>query len=321
MRSRAFVWQAAALIAVAAILAAVSLQTAANLKARGIASGFGYLGRAAGFEIAPGPLRYSSRDTYARALAIGVCNTARVSLAGGLFAAALGVSIAVARLSRIEMVSTAAAAYVEIVRNTPLLLQLLVWYSLSQSLPGTHDALHPLPGVFLSSRGLFLPWIRWRGGSLFIEYPAAGAFDFHGGLSISPEFLALLAGLSTYTAAFLGEIIRGGLVAVDQGQIEAAAALGLSRARALQLVVMPQALPMIVPPAVSQFLNLLKNSSLAVAIGYPDLISITNTTLNQTGQAVEAIAVAMGVYLAISVTVSWAFNSHRAAAAAAPADL
>ena len=148
-----------------------------------------------------------------------------------------------------------------------------------------------------------------------IEHPAFVGFDFRGGLSISPEFAALLIGLSTYTAAFIGEIVRGGILAVDRGQTEAAAALGLSRGRTLRLVVLPQALRVIVPPTTSQFLNLVKNSSLAVAIGYPDLISITNTTLNQTGQAIEAIALVAMVYLAISLVISLVMNLYNPAAA------
>ena len=138
-------------------------------------------------------------------------------------------------------------------------------------------------------------------------------FGFQGGASVSPEFAALLVGLTTCTAALIGEIVRGGILAVDKGQSEAAAALGLSRAKILRLVVLPQALRVIIPPTTSQFLNLLKNSSLAVAIGYPDLISITNTTLNQTGQAIEAIALAMAAYLVVSLGVSLAMNVYNAA--------
>jgi general L-amino acid transport system permease protein len=149
------------------------------------------------------------------------------------------------------------------------------------------------------------PWIA-------VERPALVGLGFQGGASISPEFAALLVGLTAYTAAFIGETVRGGILAVSKGQSEAAAALGLPRMKILRLVVLPQALRLIIPPTTSQFLNLLKNSSLAVAIGYPDLISITNTTLNQTGQAIEAIALAMAVYLAISLAVSLAMNAYNA---------
>jgi general L-amino acid transport system permease protein len=352
---------------VGAIVAIVAMQTAANLRLRGIASGFDYLSRATGFEVSLGPLSYTSRDTYARALGLGLLNTLRVSLLGIAIAAALGLFIGVARLSNIWVVSAMSRAYVEIFRNTPLLLQLLFWYTLTRALPGPRDALRPFPGIFLCLRGLYLPRLAWHAGYLWLAYelvvlatlavlvmvysrhrwertgrglpmvrllacaaliilstaiiigrpaptverPGLVGFDFHGGISISPEFAALLVGLSTYTAAFIGEIVRGGILAVDKGQTEAAAALGLSRSRVVQLVVLPQALRVIVPPTTSQFLSLAKNSSLAVAIGYPDLISITNTTLNQTGQAIEAITLAATVYLAISLTISLTMNLYN----------
>jgi general L-amino acid transport system permease protein len=313
-RTRAVAWQIAVLALVCATVALVAIQTADNLEQRGIVSGFGYLTRAAGFEIAAGPLSYSARDSYARALAVGLVNTLRVAVLGILIATALGVAIAVARLSKIWVVSASARVYVEIMRNTPLLLQLLFWYSLWQSLPEPRAALSPFPGVFLCFRGLFLPCLAWHDGSLGLEHPALVGFGFQGGTSISPEFAALLIGLATCTAAYIGEIVRGGILSVGRGQMEAAAALGLSRGRALQLVVLPQALPVILPPTTSQFLNITKNSSLAVAIGYPDLVSITNTTLNQTGQAIEAIALAMVVYVAISLLISLAMNAYDNAA-------
>jgi general L-amino acid transport system permease protein len=314
-RTRTIVWQILVVAVVVAIAAAIAVHTAANLRARGIASGFDFLGRAAGFEISRGPIEFSSRDTYARALLVGLLNTLRVSLTGIVLATTLGVALGVARLSNVWIASTIARGYLEVIRNTPLLLQLLFWYSLTQGLPGPREALNPLPGVFLCFRGLFFPSLLWHSGYPWIsaEWPVLVGFGFQGGASISPEFAALLVGLTTYTAAFIGEIVRGGVLAVDKGQREAAAALGLSRTRILRLVVLPQALRVIIPPTTSQFLNLVKNSSLAVAIGYPDLISITNTTLNQTGQAIEAIALAMTVYLGISVSLSLAMNAYNAA--------
>jgi len=297
------------------VAAARVLQAAANLRARGIASGFDFLDRTAGFEIARGPIDFSSRDTYARALFVGFINTFRVSLLGIALATALGVVLGVARLSSVWVIAAIAKGYLEVMRNTPLLLQLLFWYSLWQTLPAPPDALTPLPGVFLCFRGLFVPSPIWQTDYpwISIERPALAGFGFQGGASVSPEFAALLAGLTMYTAALIGEIVRGGILAVDKGQSEAAAALGLSRIRILRHVVLPQALRIIIPPTASQFLNLVKNSTLAVAIGYPDLISITNTTLNQTGQAIEAIGLAMAVYLAVSVSLSLAMNAYNAA--------
>jgi general L-amino acid transport system permease protein len=368
-KTRAILWQALIIVVVCGVAAMIALQTTANLKSRGITSGFDYLKRAAGFEVTPGPVHYSSSDTYARALGLGFANTLRVGALAIILATTFGVLLGIARLSKIWVVSAAARGYVEVLRNTPLLLQLLFWYSLSQALPGPRDALQPLRGVFLCIRGLFLPRVVVRGGYFWlasallvlailacsmvvrsrrmreqtgrglptiwlltsaagallpaaivlghpvvtIEQPALAGFDFHGGLSISPEFAALLIGLSTYTAAFIAEIVRGGILAVDRGQAEAASALGLSRGRVLRRVVLPQALRVIIPPTTSQYLNLVKNSSLAVAIGYPDLISITSTTLNQTGQAIEAITLAMIVYLSISLMISLAMNFYNGA--------
>jgi general L-amino acid transport system permease protein len=302
-------------LAAVAIAATVATQTAVNLRARGIASGFEFLGRPAGFEIARGLLPFSSSDTYARALLVGLLNSVRVSFFGIAIATSLGLLIGIARLSGTWIVSAVARMYVEVSRNTPLLLQLLFWYTLTQGLPGPAAALNPLPGVYLCFRGLFLPTLIARPEFPWIgaESPTLVGFGFQGGTSVSPEFAALLIGLSMYTAAFIGETVRSGILAIGSGQTEAAAALGLSRLHALRFVVLPQALRVIIPPATSQFLNLFKNSSLAVAIGYPDLMSITNTTLNQTGQAIEAIALAMAVYLAVSLSLSAAMNLYNRA--------
>jgi len=159
-----------------------------------------------------------------------------------------------------------------------------------------------------------LPTLAWAitGAPTTIEIPALRGFDYQGGKVISPEFAALLIGLSTYTAAFIAEVVRAGILAVDRGQGEAAMALGLSQGQRLRLVTLPQALRVIIPPLTSQYLNLTKNSSLAVAIGYPDLVAIANTTMNQTGQAIEAIAMLMAVYLGISIAISLLMNWYNA---------
>jgi len=162
---------------------------------------------------------------------------------------------------------------------------------------------------------IVLPGLVWLiGGAPFtIDHAAMGKFDFTGGWRLLPEFLALLLGLALYTAAFIAEIVRAGIQSVGRGQTEAAHALGLSNGQALRLVVIPQALRVIIPPLTSQILNLTKNSSLAVAIGYPDLVSVfAGTVLNQTGQAIEVIAITMGVYLVISLATSLAMNLYNA---------
>ena len=271
-------------------------QTATNLKTRGIASGF-HLSRPLGRvrEIARGPLPYSSRDPYVWALFVGVANTLRVTVAGIILATILGgssVSPAHRKLPPCRRWRGSTPRRCGIRR---FCCSCCSGYALTRALPDPRHAWQPLGGVFLCFRGLYLPALRWHGvsGWFSIEYPAFAGFDFHGGISMTPEFVALLIGLSTCTAAFIGEIVRGGILAVDRGQADAAAALGLSRATALRRVILPQAMRLILPPVTSQFVNVAKNSSLAVAIGYPDVISITNTTVNQTGQAIEALAIAM----------------------------
>jgi general L-amino acid transport system permease protein len=160
---------------------------------------------------------------------------------------------------------------------------------------------------------LGLPLLAWAfgGAPTELDVPAMQGFDFAGGRVISPEFMALLIGLSTYTAAFIAEVVRAGILAVDKGQTEAAMAIGLTPGQRLRLVTMPQALRVIIPPMTSQYLNLTKNSSLAVAIGYPDLVSVANTSMNQTGQAIEAIAILMAVYLTISLAISLFMNWYN----------
>ncbi|MGH6917686.1 MAG: amino acid ABC transporter permease, partial [Geminicoccaceae bacterium] len=168
----------------------------------------------------------------------------------------------------------------------------------------------------LASVGLLigLPLLTFLalGAPVSFEYPEMGRFRLTGGLTLVPEFVALLAGLTIYTAAFIAEIVRAGVMAVSHGQIEAASALGLRPGQTLRFVVIPQAMRVIIPPLTSQYLNLTKNSSLAVAIGYPDLVSIVaGTTLNQTGQAVEAIAMTMAVYLTLSLAISLFMNWYN----------
>jgi general L-amino acid transport system permease protein len=356
---RALVYQA--LLAVAVGLAAWYLiaNTAHNLEKRGITSGFQFLSREAGFEISETTfLSYDAASTYLRAIAVGFCNTIRVAAIGIMLATMLGALIGLARLTRNWLVVKLAGGYVEVIRNVPLLVQLFFWYAvITEYLPTPAEALNPLPGIFVTNRGVFFPVPRWHavyawlgaalvagiacalvlkrftarkqaliagaavalavalfliaGARLEMSHPELAGFNFSGGGALSPEFAALLLGLAIYTAAFIAEIVRAGVLAVERGQFEAASSLGLSRWRAMRLVILPQALRAIVPPLTSQYLNITKNSSLAVAIGYPDLVSIANTTINQTGQAIEGIAIIMLVYLTISLTLSALMNWYN----------
>lgn len=294
-RVRAFVWQALALAAVAMAAVALVQLTLANLRERGIHSGFGFLVDPTGFEIGESLLAFDSTQPYWRALLVGLLNTLRVAAAGIVLATVLGTAVALARLSRNALLRALGYAYVELLRNVPLLLQLLMWYLvLVEGLPEF--------GEPLQLRGLG-------------ELSKAGFNVTALGFNLSTEFMALLLGLTLYTAAFIAEVVRAGLLAVPAGQREAAASLGLSRRQQLRLVVMPQALRVIVPPLTNQYLNLTKNSSLAVAIGYPDVVGIANTAINQTGRAVECIALIMLVYLSLSLATAAAMGwlNRRAA--------
>ena len=291
----------------------------------------------------------------------------KVATIGIVFATIAGTLVGVAQLSRNWLLARLSAVYVEVFRDVPLLLQLLFWYSLLRALPAPRQSLQPVPGVFLSNRGLVFPTIEFgtphliiallmvmgaiatvscwqvtgrkhspslqRTASLLVgliafilipvfagwnleasfrlDVPVLQGFNFRGGTLVSPEFFALLFGLVVYTAAFIAEIVRSGISGVATGQWEAGRALGLSDRLILQKIVMPQALRLIIPPLTSQYLNLTKNSSLAVAIGYQDIVSIANTTLNQTGQAIEGIGIIMGVYLTISLSISLFMNWYN----------
>ena len=302
---RGWIAQAALLAAAGLVLWFFVSNTAHNLETRKIASGFGFLWREAGFEIGEtGAIAYGAADSYLRALGVGLWNTFRVAAIGVVLATLLGTLIGLARLSPNWLLKKLAAAYVETIRNVPLLVQLFFWYAvIAENLPDPGDALQPLAGVFLSNRGIAFP-TPW-------STPVLNGFNFTGGAALSPEFAALLVGLVTYTAAFIAEIVRAGVLSVGRGQVDAAYSMGLTRRRALRFVVLPQALRLIVPPLTSQYLNLAKNSSLAVAIGYPDLVSIANTTMNQTGQAIEGIAIIMAVFLTISLSISAFMNWYN----------
>jgi len=305
-KGRRIAYQAAAIGAALFVAWFLVSNTMANLEERRIASGFSFLQREAGFEIGESAfLRYSASDSYLRALIVGLTNTLAVAVIGIVLATILGTAMGLFRLSKNFLLRTLSAAYVEFIRNVPLLVQLFFWYAvITEGMPSAREALSPLPGVFLSNRGIFFP--------TFSGTPELQGFNFVGGAALTPEFAALLIGLSTYTAGFIAEIVRAGILAVDRGQSEAAHALGLSRARTTRLIILPQALRVIIPPMTSQYLNLTKNSSLAVAIGYPDLVSIANTTMNQTGQAIEGIAIIMAVYLTISLSISAFMNWYNA---------
>jgi general L-amino acid transport system permease protein len=346
-----------------------AINAAQNLTQAHIASGFGFWNNTAGFDISQTLIPYSpSTSTFGDAFWVGLLNTLLVGSIGIVFATVLGFIIGIARLSRNWLVARLAGCYVELIRNIPLLLQILFWYNaVLKSLPELRGSV-PLPGgAMLNNRGLFLPqpefaasfryvviallvgiaaaiifrvWARRRQdrtgkqtpilwpalGLVFglalvftlltdlpirFSFPQVGRFNVMGGVEILPELVALLFALTVYAAAFIAEVVRAGVLAVPNGQTEAAQALGLPSGRTLRLVVVPQAMRVIMPPLTSQYLNLIKNSSLAVAIGYPDLVQVfTGSVLNITGQAVEVVAITMAIYLTISLVTSLLMNLY-----------
>lgn len=277
-----------------------------------------FLSQTAGFEIGEtGWLIYDASQPLWRALLVGLSNTLRVCLPALLLATMVGLAVALARRSGAAIWRHMAKGFVDVVRNVPLLLQLLVWYFLLVAwLPDSTQALAIGPGLWLSKGGLAFPWLAPTAQGLWQwDWPVQEAFNVSGGAAVTPEYLALALALSTYTGAFLSEVIRGGLESVPASLMEAAETLGATRTQAITRVLIPQALRTVIPGATNQFLNLIKNSSLAVAIGYPDLVSVGNTTLNQTGKAFECLAVMMSVYLLLSLLISAAmnhFNRHQA---------
>ena len=283
-----------------------------SLRARGVHSGFDFLKDAAGFEISEGWLPFDSTQPFWKAFLAGAVNTVRAAVPATVLAVVLGTLLGIGRLTGHSLVRGLASLYVQTLRNVPLLVQLLLLYfALTRLLPDPENAIRLLPGVTLGKSGLSMPWPVHGDAGWVLEYPERTLFGVSGGAAISPEYLAITLALGLYTASFIAEIVRAGIESVGSGQVLAARALGLSPAQVMRLVVLPQALRLIVPALTSQVLSLVKNSSLAVAIGYPELVSIANTSTNATGRAFECIAVVMAVYLVLSLSISFAMNLYN----------
>jgi general L-amino acid transport system permease protein len=369
---RALLYQVIALGLIVAAVWFLAHNTMENMRVRGIQSGFDFLAQPAGFDIGEMPVAYDALDPYWKAFGIGVLNTLRVAIIGIVLTTIIGTLVGIGRFSPNALVRGLCYGYVELFRNVPILLQLLMWYLLlTEWLPDPGEPLSAFGLFFLSKGGFTFPvpvwgvaqayggigivlgiavawgWSRWvqvrfdrTGHRLPVALPAllmivAGALlgwlaggapnawnvpvaselYVDGGSALTPEFLSVLFGLVFYTASFVAEVVRAGIQSVPRGQVEAANAIGLSRGQQMRLVVLPQALRVIIPPITNQYLNLTKNSSLAVAIGYPDVVSISNTAINQTGRAVECIAIIMLVYLFTSLTTSGIMNWYNKRAA------
>jgi len=313
-QTRRWLYQLALMLGLLALLAWLLSNTLANMKARGIQSGFDFLWANAGFDIGESMIAFDSSEPYWRAFGVGLLNTLRVSVVGIVFCSILGTMIGVGRVSHNALARGLGYAYTELFRNVPVLLQLLIWYVLLvEFMPDSQSPLHFNDWFYLSKNGFSFPVPVWESSSNSMVWDVPLWFDgeISQGISLTPEFLAITLGLSFYTSAFVAEVVRAGIVSVPRGQLEAAKSIGLSNWQTTRQVLLPQAMRVIIPPLTNQYLNLTKNSSLAVAIGYPDLVSISNTALNQTGRAVECIALIMAVYLCLSLGTSALMNAFN----------
>lgn len=357
---RAWFFQALLVGGLLAVVAVMWRNAQLALAARGIQTGFGFLGKAAEFSVSESVIPFAATDSVFRAFLVGLFNTFSVSVASIILATVLGVLVGIARLSSNRLLSGLARIYVEVFRNTPQLVQIIFWYTLVLALPSVRTALDVGFGVFISNRGVNFPWFadpatgglvaiglavgvlgsigvvclpgrrRWRakavaglalgvpalafaasGFDVSMSVPALKGFNFKGGGAVSPEFLALFLGLGLYIGAFVAEIVRAGLLSVDKGQIEAGHALGLPPSKVLFSVRIPQALRVIVPPIAAQYISLVKNSSLGVAIGYPELFNLSNSIATLSGQAIECVAIMGVLYLLTALGMSALSNAFN----------
>jgi general L-amino acid transport system permease protein len=367
-RKRGIASQVVVGLALGAVIWFLIYNMLANQERLGVPMSFGFLSGPAGFQLSFASISVTLDSPISRILLVGALNTLLASAITAVLATILGVIIGIARLSNNWLISTLAGAYIELLRNTPLLLQLVFWYGgVVAALPAVKTSLTLFDVIFLNKKGLYVPepifqpgaWMVFVGfilavaGSVFLrrwakirqeatgqrfpalavsillilgvpllislalghpvtwDVPVLGGFNFSGGLTFQPEVVALIAGLSLNSSAFIAEIIRGGIIAISHGQTEAALALGLKPRWSLRLVVIPQAQRIVIPPMVSQYLNVVKNSTLAGFIGYPDLFSVIGTSQNQTGRAVECITILMLFYLAVSLIISTILNWYN----------
>jgi general L-amino acid transport system permease protein len=367
---RDVLWQAAGAIVLLALVWFFVRNASDNMVKAGIASGFRFLWRDSGIEVPFNLTGYKPSDTILALLWTGIVNTLLVSAVSIVVATVIGFTVGLLRLSHNWLLSTLAGAYIEFVRNIPLLFFVLFWYfGVLAALPTPRESLSFAGVAFLNRRGLSIPtaddvtglrlallatvvlvaaqwglarWARARQARTGRDFPtwavgavtcgvlpvlaflAAGVatgwdvptlrgFNYRGGFVLVPEFVALFAALSTYTAGFIAEVVRGGILSVRQGQIDAARALGLTRGRIVRLVVIPQAMPVIIPPITSQYLNLIKNSSFGAAIAYPEIVAVfMGSALVSTGQSIEIIAITLAIYLTLSLAVSAFMNWYNA---------
>ena len=375
-RYRSLTFQFIALILLVLFMGWLASNAAQNLEDLGQDISYEFLGDPAGYDINQQPIPFSSQDTHMRASFVGLLNTLIVAFLGCVTATLLGVGAGVLRLSNNWLVAKLMSVYVEVFRNVPVLIWILIIFSIMTfALPQPRafrgdeaTASMWFDAVAFTNRGVFVPKPLWGDGSIVVvatfvlslvaiffyrryatkllydtgrllptgwptlailvlptllmffimgrpislEYPELGGFNFRGGIQIRGSLIALWFALAIYTGAFIAENVRAGIQAISSGQTEAAASLGLRPGRIMSLVILPQALRVIIPPLISQYLNLTKNSSLAIAVGYMDITgTLGGITLNQTGRAIEAILLLMLFYLLVSLGISAVMNAYN----------
>jgi general L-amino acid transport system permease protein len=307
--------QAIAFAVLAGLLTLMFHLTSENLQSRGIQSGFDFLWKPATTPVYDSPLEFEAGvDTFGKAFAAGALHSLKTTVAATRPPTVIGVAVGLGRLSRNALARGLCGAYVEFMRNVPVLLHIFFWYGLVLELPAASEADSGGSLLLASNRGIFLAWWGMDAqGRWAFELPRLDGLEVTGGIFMTPEFFALFLGIALYTAAFVAEIVRASVGAVVRGQWEASAALGLSRGTVLRRIVFPQAFRVGVPSLTSEYLGIFKNSTLAVAIGYQDFMAVSNTMLTDTGQAVEVMAIVMLFYAVISLVVSAAMHvfEHR----------
>jgi general L-amino acid transport system permease protein len=358
-KTRAAVVQCALVASMLGFAALLVTTTIGNLRARGIPIGFDFLTMPSRIVISEAILSYRSRDPYYWAIVVGIANTIFISSLVIVFSSVLGLLVGIARLSSNPLASGTCRVWVEVARNSPPIVLLIFLYSLWwKALPPVGEALNPVPGVYASMRGLFVPAVSvslhlaglgllglaglllgvrifaavhgrirqallpgaialcaagiWLANlEVAVDWPTFTGSNFRGGLELTPELSTILIGLTFYTTGFVAEIVRAGVLSVGAGQWDAGQSLGLTRTQILRLIVIPQMLRVIVPPLNSQYINVIKNSTLAIAVGYPDFLAVMNTIISKTSHSIEGVFIILGVYLAINLTMSSAANWYN----------
>ncbi len=375
-RYRSYTFQFIALLLLIALMAFLGINLVRNLAEAGLNISYDFLGVPAGYDINQTLIDYNSQSSNLRAAMVGIINTLLVAFLACVTATVIGVIAGVARLSKNWLVSKLMSVYVEIFRNIPVLIWILMIYTLMTAVlpaPNAFRGDNATSSMFLdafafTNRGVYIPAPVWGPGSMLVvaifilsiiaaffyrrhavkllfetgkllptgwptlailivptlltffvmgspiglEMPELKGFNFTGGIQIGAPLIALWLALSVYTGAFIAENVRAGIQAISKGQTEAASSLGLRPKRVMNLIVLPQALRVIIPPLISQYLNITKNSSLAIAVGYADITAtLGGITLNQTGRAIECVLLLMLFYLTISLSISAIMNVYN----------